>query len=133
MRTENRREHFTLYTALLRERFSNGILAELQPLNQWVVWRSEVEEGKNKKVPYNPNYHLARASVKIPKSWGTINQALNALGTGNYSGLGFMITPPLAMIDLDHSYDRSTRTITNPQAKQIMKAVPTYYEVSPND
>jgi len=37
------------------------------------------------------------------------------------------------MIDLDHSYNRATQTITNPLAEQIMKAVPTYYEASPND
>ncbi|SRR5258708_8679611 len=101
-------------------------------LPQWVVWRAELEDGKNKKVPYNPNHHLVRASVKIPKSWGTLDQALQALASGNYSGVGFMITPPLVMIDLDNSYDRKTQTITNPQAEEIMKAVPTYFEASPN-
>ena len=51
MLNEKRQERFTLYTAMLRERFSSGILAELRPLNQWVVWRGEVEDGKSKKVP----------------------------------------------------------------------------------
>lgn len=68
----------------LRERFTSGILAELQPLNQWVVWRSELEDAKRKKVPYNPNYHPAKASIKIPKSWGTLKEALAALETGDY-------------------------------------------------
>src|SRR6266480_7439663 len=95
-----RHERFVEYAATLRERFASGLLSELQPLPQWVVWKSELEEGKRKKVPYNPNFRTARASVKIPKSWGTLEQSLKALEGGDYSGLGFMITPPLVFVDL---------------------------------
>jgi putative DNA primase/helicase len=130
---QTRHERFIEYTALLKERFDEGCLSELQGLTQWVVWRGELEDGKQKKIPYNPHYRNARASVKIPKSWGTLDESLTALETGNYSGLGFMITPPLVMIDLDHSYNRATQTITSPQAAEIMRAVPTYYEASPHD
>jgi putative DNA primase/helicase len=131
---QTRREQFIHYSAHLKERFDTGILSELQVLPQWVVWKGELEEGKRKKVPYNPNYpFLARASVKIPKSWGTLNQALTALESGEYSGLGFMLTPPLVMIDLDNSFDRSIHTITNPQAERIMRDVNSYFEASPND
>jgi len=126
-----RQEQFTAYAAILRERFHSGLLSELQSLPQWVVWRSELEDGKSKKVPYNPNLHLAHASVKIPKSWGTLEQSLKALGTGNYSGIGFLITPPLVFIDLDHSYDKTTGTITDPQAAEIVHAINSYTEVSP--
>src|SRR6266581_7863767 len=123
LQPENRRERFISYAQTLRERFRSGILAQLQPLPQWVVWRSELEDGKKKKVPYNPQFHRVRASVKIPKSWGTLDQALKALESGNYSGLGFMITPPLVMVDLDNSYDRKTGTITNPQAAEIVQTL----------
>jgi putative DNA primase/helicase len=126
-----RRERFTAYAHMLKERFNSGMLSQLQGLSQWVVWRSELEDGKKKKVPYNPQRHRIRASVKIPKSWGTLETALKALETGNYSGLGFMITPPLVMIDLDNSYDRKTRTITSPQAEQIVRDVNSYFEASP--
>ena len=58
---KSRREQFIAYTEMLRERFHRGVLAELQPLNQWVVWRGEIEDGKKKKVPYNPNHnHISR-------------------------------------------------------------------------
>lgn len=126
MKEQLRRERFTAYAHMLKECFNSGILSELQPLNQWVVWRGEIEGGKKKKVPYNPNVHLAKASVKIPKSWGTLNQALQALETGNYSGIGFMITPPLVMIDLDH------RDITDPLASQIVTSLNSYTEQSPS-
>src|SRR5207248_10515781 len=128
-----RQEQFTAYAAILRERLHSGLLSELQSLPQWVVWRSELEDGKSKKVPYNPNHLLARASVKIPKSWGTLDQALTALETGNYSGLGFMLTPPLVMVDLDNSFDKAMQTITNPQAQEIVQSLNSYTEASPGN
>jgi putative DNA primase/helicase len=132
---QSRQEQFIGYTEALRERFAEGCLSELQNLNQWVVWRAELEDGKPKKVPYNPQYdHLqARASVKIPKSWGTLDQSLIALQSGHYSGIGFMITPPLVMIDLDHSFERATWTIISPQAETIMEEMHSYFEASPNN
>src|SRR5437764_1795134 len=108
---QTRKERFTAYAALLRERLASGVLSELQSLPQWVVWRAELEGEKHKKVPYNPRYHLLHASVKLPKSWGTLDQALTTLETGNYSGIGFMLTPPLVFCDLDNSYDRAAGTI----------------------
>src|SRR5690348_15725029 len=116
---QTRQEQFIAYAAKLRERFQSGLLSELQSLPQWVVWRAELDgQGKQKKVPYNPNYHLAHASVKIPKSWGTLKKALKALETGNYSGIGFLITPPLIFIDLDKRRNRDTGEITDPQAQK---------------
>ena len=77
-----RQEGFIAYTAMLKERFESGMLSELRYLNQCVVWRAELEEGKPKEVPYNPTYyHLqARASVKIPKSWGALLKMAEHLG-----------------------------------------------------
>ena len=125
-------ERFISYAHLLSERFASGMLSQLQPLNQWVVWKGELEAGKRKKVPYNPNYRNARDSVKIPKSWGSLPDALTALESGNFSGIGFMITPPLSFIDLDHSYDRTTGTITDPKAAEIVQSMNSYTEVSPS-
>ncbi len=63
----SRHERFIEYVA--------GLLSELQPLPQWVVWKGELEAGKRKKVLYNPHYYQihARASVKIPKSWESLS------------------------------------------------------------
>jgi putative DNA primase/helicase len=130
---QTRKERFSAYAAILRERFDAGVLSELQGLPQWVVWRSELEEGKQKKAPYNPNYRNTYASVKIPKSWSTLEQALTALASGFYSGIGFMITPPLVFIDLDHSYNRTTGIITDPQAVEIVQSLNSYTEASPGN
>src|SRR5436853_7094686 len=91
-----RHERFVEYAAALRERFASGLLSELQVLPHWVVWKGELQAGKHKKIPYNPHYYQlhARARVKIPKSWGSLSEALTALESGKYSGIGFMLTPP---------------------------------------
>ncbi len=127
----SRHERFIEYTAALRERFDSGVLSELQPLSQWVVWKGELEDGKRKKVPYNPRYRRARASVKLPASWGSLTDALTALETGTDRGLGFILTPPLVMVDLDYSYDRATGAITDPQAEEIIQSLNSYTEASP--
>lgn len=128
-----RQERFVRYAAFLKERFNSGMLAQLQGVPQWVVWRAELDrEGKQKKAPYNPNHRNAYASVKIPKSWGTVNQALNALATGIYSGIGFVITPPLTFIDLDHSVSKETGEIIDPQAAEIVTTINSYTEISPS-
>src|SRR5438270_6092425 len=123
---QTRKERFASYAALIKERFASGVLSELQPLPQWVVWRGELEGEKQKKVPYNPHYKNARASVKISKSWGTLEQSLIALASGLYSGIGFMLTPPLVLVDLDKSFDRAIRTITDPHVAEIVHAINSY-------
>ncbi len=128
-----RHERFLSYAATLKERFASGLLAELQSVPQWVVWRAEVDrQGKHKKVPYSPRDRLAHASVKTPDSWGRLDQALTALESGTYSGIGFMVTPPLAFVDLDRSYDKTTGTITDPQAQELVRTINSYTEVSPS-
>src|SRR5438552_3605791 len=130
MKPEQRRqERASRYAQTLRERLQSGLLTELQPLRQWVVWRAEQDsQGKQKKVPYNPGYNLTHASVTHPNTWGTVDLALTALASGTYSGIGFMITPPLVFIDLDHCYDRGPKTITDPQAAEIVKRLNSYTE-----
>src|SRR5690242_6571025 len=89
-----RREQYTAYTAYLKERFQSGVLSELQPMPQWVVWKREIDsEGKAKKAPYNPNVRQAYASVKTPKSWGSLDAVLTALATGLYSGIWICDNP----------------------------------------
>ena len=128
-----RQEHFASYAASLRERFNAGILSELQSLPQWVVWRAEVDrEGKPKKAPYNPKRRQAYASVKAHHSWGSLDQALTALATGMYSGIGFVITPPLVFFDLDHCVSKETGEVTDQRAAEIIESLNSYTEISPS-
>ena len=120
------------YAEHLKERFQRGILAELQPYPQWVVWKPETMQGNLKKVPYNPATHRY-ASVKQPDTWGSLEIALNALTTGNYRGIGFMLTEhdPICGIDLDHSRDPHTGQLAL-LAQEIIAILNSYTETSPS-
>jgi hypothetical protein len=63
------------------------VLQSFKTLTNGVYGEPELEDGKPKKVPYNPIYDnlQARASVKIPKSWGTLTETLTALS--DWSGV----------------------------------------------
>ena len=67
---QTRHERFTSYAHLLSERFHSGMLSQLQPLNQWVVWKGkgELEAGKRKK------------SWKAPAASATRNPVMGACG-----------------------------------------------------
>lgn len=134
MRPEQpQRERLTAYANTLRERFDRGVLAELQPLSQWVVWKREYIGDQWKKVPYNPRgFH---ASVNNPRTWGSLSDTLKILETSIYDGIGFMLSEadPYCFVDIDHCYDRSTHQITNPLASRLVSHLASYTEASPND
>lgn len=74
----------------------------MKSLPQWVVWHLE----GTKKLPYSANYD-GLASSTNPKTWCNYEKAVNALNTGNYTGIGFVFSESdnLAFIDLDHCFE----------------------------
>ena len=120
--------------AEMKERFRRGYLSRWQNLRQWVGWKTETDEDdRPHKVPYNPGQPKYRASIRRPETWGTLAQTLAAYGSGNFDleGIGFMVTPPFAFVDKDKSYDRTTRTITDPKAEEISVLLNAALEASP--
>src|SRR5438067_9001429 len=73
----------------LRERFQSGILSELLPYPQFVVWKYTMEQKKLKKRPINPRTHVP-ARTNDPTTWTSIEPTLKALATGRYNGIGFV-------------------------------------------
>src|SRR5689334_21384260 len=86
----------------LREKFQSGMLAELLPYPQFVVWKYTVEQGKLKKRPFHPRTNRA-AKTNDPSTWTDANQALKALATGRFNGIGFVFSEsdPFTGTDLD--------------------------------
>src|SRR5947209_7252622 len=99
---------FGTYTAELRETFQSGLLKELTPYPQFVVWSYKLVEGTFKKPPYNPTTHNL-AQVDNARTWGTLNQALRALATGYFHGMGFVFSKddPFSGIDLDDCVEKN--------------------------
>src|SRR2546421_5527985 len=97
------RSYYAGYTQDLRERFSNGLLSELLPYPQFVVWKYTVENKKLKKRPFNPKIHLP-ARTNDPSTWGRLDYSLKALASGRYNGIGFVFaeSDPFTGTDVDN-------------------------------
>src|SRR2546423_4207804 len=87
--TDQEQTNYAGYASDLRERLQSGLLSELTPYPQFVVWKYTVEQKKLKKRPFNPKTHLP-AKTNDPSTWTDINQALRSLATGRYNGIGFV-------------------------------------------
>lgn len=120
---------FRTLSAEYRTDFQRGLLQELQPYPSFVVWRYNKDF---KKPPYSPRSHYP-ASVSDPSTWGTLNQALGALGSGYFHGIGFVLSKddPFTGIDLDHC--RLRNGYIEPWAREIIERINTYTEISPSE
>src|SRR5258708_18312723 len=135
MDRENQRheaKYYAVYAEELREKFRKGLLSELVHYPQFVAWKHQETDGKPKKPPYSPRFHRL-ADTSNPKSWGTLDQSLKALQSGNYNGIGFVFSndDPYSMIDLDHCVGNN-RAI-DAWARDIIDPLQTYTEYSPRD
>ena len=70
-----------------------NIPAEMKALRQWVCWAGT-------KLPKNPQTG-GNAMSNNPATWGTFQDALDAVERYGLSGVGFMFAPPYFGVDLD--------------------------------
>ncbi len=62
----------------------DSIPVELRKRTQWVLWKRERRRAKDgqwkwTKVPYQPECPRVRAKVDDPATWGTFEQAIDAV------------------------------------------------------
>lgn len=108
----------------------NNIPEELKRLKQFVMW-SYVDVGADKptKEPFTiAGYH---ANVLKPETWSTFDECVAALDTGNFSGIGFVLTEndPYCFIDLD---DTKGDTEKFKVQQKIYEHFNSYAELSPS-
>ena len=119
-----------------------NIPLEMRPFRQWVNWRYEERDGKQTKVPYNP-LTGRRASHSDPGTWASFDNAVAAMQTGWYSGIGFVLSEadPFGFIDMDDPWKLEpdgTPQHANPDAisakqMEVFEMFPgTYAERSPS-
>jgi putative DNA primase/helicase len=86
----------------------DGLPEELRQRPQWVVWKLEKRPGEDKptKMPYIAG-DVGRAKSTDLMTWRTFEEALQALDTGRYSGVGFVFcsADPFVGVDLDDCRD----------------------------
>lgn len=104
---------------------------EMRAFNQWVVWRYEDRDAsKPTKVPYSPANNRM-ASVTDPSTWGSYDDAVAALSTNWYAGIGFVLTDadPYTFIDLDDTH--GDQSALDRQIK-VFNEFDSYAELSPS-
>ena len=113
------------------EMFSN-IPEELRRRRQWVVWKLEERDGELTKVPYTPG-SKRRASSTDLETWRSFGEALSALESRRFDGIGFMFSSgdPYTGIDLDGCRNPETGAIRR-EAQEIIESLDAYTEVSPS-
>lgn len=110
-----------------------NIPLELRTYNQWVVWRFEEPEGRQKptKVPYCVRTGRL-AKTNDPDTWCSFDKALSCFKeTSWYNGIGFVLTEadPFLFIDLDDSKDNKEVLKTQ---LNIFNTFESYSEKSPS-
>ncbi len=115
----------------------NRIPEELKAWRQWVVWKLEPRPNtKPTKVPYDPKGPTpanprGMASVTDPSTWGTYDEAIAAYESGQFSGIGFVIShdDPYTFIDLDDTHGDQ---VAYERQLKIYREFNSYAEVSPS-
>lgn len=108
--------------------FSN-IPTELKNTPHWILWRSEVRNGKKTKVPYQINGEMAQSNNK--RTWSTFPTIIKFYEQGGYDGIGFMFSKddPFIGIDIDHCMQEGALTSF---AEDVIETVNSYTEYSPS-
>lgn len=108
---------------------------QMRHTQRWLLWKSEPQPGgkKPRKTPYYVNGSRRYGKLDGDADWSrlaTFEQALEALQTGRYTGLGFALGPDgtgfvWQGIDLDG-------VDGNPQLLALKEQLPGYVETSPS-
>ncbi len=113
----------------------SGIPQELLALPNWVGWKLQLEEGKEKKIPLNAKTGRFASSTDS-STWSTVDRALQhyeQLKGHGVDGLCFMFSEDdqIAGIDLDDCRNPETGEL-NAFAKSILERMNSYTEKSPS-
>ena len=96
---------------------------------RFCCWRYEDRDGKRTKVPYNPRTG-GRAQSTNRDTFAPLDEALKALESGKYDGLGVGIFGNVGAIDIDHCIDNNSEL--SPLAFDVLNMVQGYTEYSPS-
>lgn len=114
------------------EELLGNIPEEMRQRPQWLVWKLEERDGKPTKVPYIAG-GVGRAKSTDMLTWRTFEEAVQALETGRYDGVGFVFSSgdPFSGIDLDKCRNPETGGLEG-WATEIVEAFGGYAEASPS-
>jgi putative DNA primase/helicase len=84
----------------------------MRQYRHWLVWKLELRDDRPTKVPYIAG-GVGKASSTDSRTWRTFEEAVQALKSGRYSGVGFAFcsADPFVGVDLDNCRDPETGKI----------------------
>lgn len=107
----------------------NRVPKVLLERGRFCCWRFEERDGKKTKIPYNPRTG-ERARSNDETTFGSFDEAVQAVKDHSYDGIGICITNGICAIDLDHCFTDSG--YLNQTASEIQQIMEGYVEVSPS-
>lgn len=109
-----------------------GIPEELTKHPQWVLWRYEYRAGGWTKPPFQASGKYA--SHSDPKSWSEFSDIWSAYRSGEWDGIGFVLSKDdeFIGIDIDHCSEGFGRTLSETAQKATQFFTGTHIELSPS-
>jgi putative DNA primase/helicase len=107
--------------------YPENIPQDLRSVDNWVVWRLEERDGKLTKPPWRAD-GSGHASATDPATWTTFERAYQAYLTGDYDGVGVVMTEDMGIVgvDLDKVDGWSV------EAGRILATLDSYTEITPS-
>ncbi len=115
----------------------NNVPQQLKDLDQWVTWKIETDgDGRERKVPYDPNGGGSRASSTDPTTWGTFDEAILQTENWAMNGIGFVFKDGGGIFGIDVDSLEKVALEDRPGALKLREMIwnnfPTYCERSPS-
>ena len=105
-----------------------SIPKELKENCLWCGWKYEVRDGRNTKIPYNPET-IQRAKSDDPSTFKTFACAEDAFIGGYVDGMGIRVSNGYSAIDIDHCINDG---FLSDAAMDICTSMRSYSEKSPS-
>lgn len=111
---------------------TDQIRDEMTNRNQWLCWEIAMRDGKETKLPKDPETG-GFAQTDDPSTWGSFINALSKANSGEMDGVGFVFTEDdnYVGIDLDDCRDPETEEWDD-WALEIMEDIGGWIEISPS-
>jgi hypothetical protein len=109
----------------------NPAIAELARRPAWVCWRYGQRNGKATKVPITPAG--SAASSTNPATWSSFEECwAAAFAEGRAAGIGRVLVASEGLVGVDLDDACALDGAVAPWAKEVFRALPTYWERSPS-
>lgn len=115
---------------LIRPFFAN-IPQELQDINNWILWKLVVRDGKETKIPWSA--YDQPAKTNDPSTWVAFDSAVGFYDPSQHAGIGFVFSQGCGYAGVDLDSCRNPKTLELAEwAMEWINKLDSYTEVSPS-